>query len=75
MGQRCKKGSDMARASARILGVLRPEVEGLGYDLLGVEHIQGKKSSLLRLYIDHEDGIKVQDCEKVSRQVSDVQAQ
>ena len=62
----------MVRASAQILGVLRPEVEGLGYELLGIEHIQGKRDSLLRLYIDHEEGIGVDDCEAVSRQVSAV---
>ena len=62
----------MAEAPAQILRVLRPEVEGLGYELLGVEHIQGKRNSLLRLYIDHEDGIGVDDCETVSRQVSAV---
>jgi len=47
-----------------------PLVEGLGYELLGVEwHGQGKHS-LLRLYIDHEQGIGIEDCEAVSRQLS-----
>ncbi|MCC6709675.1 MAG: ribosome maturation factor RimP [Gammaproteobacteria bacterium] len=45
---------------------------GLGYELLGVERSRGGASQLLRLYIDHADGITVEDCERVSRQVSDL---
>jgi len=49
---------------------LSPIVEGLGYELLGMEwHGQGKHA-LLRLYIDHERGIGIEDCETVSRQLS-----
>ena len=49
---------------------LEPVVSGLGYELLGIEwHNQGKHS-LLRVYIDHEDGIGIEDCETVSRQLS-----
>jgi len=49
---------------------LSPIVTGLGYELLGIEwHSQGKHS-LLRLYIDHDDGIGIEDCEAVSRQLS-----
>jgi len=49
---------------------LSPIVNGLGYELLGLEwHSQGRHS-LLRVYIDHEDGIGIDDCEAVSRQLS-----
>lgn len=49
---------------------LEPVVTGLGYELLGIEwHNQGKHS-LLRVYIDHENGIGIEDCETVSRQLS-----
>jgi ribosome maturation factor RimP len=51
---------------------LEPTVTGLGYELLGVERSRGGASQLLRLYIDHADGITVDDCERVSRQVSDL---
>lgn len=51
---------------------IEPTVAGLGYELLGVERSRGSASQLLRLYIDHVDGITVEDCERVSRQVSDL---
>lgn len=55
-----------------LAGLLAPTINGLGYELLGIEQ-QGSGSGLLvRLYIDSVDGIGVKDCEKVSRQVSDV---
>jgi ribosome maturation factor RimP len=47
-------------------------VEGLGYDCVGVEYNPHPKHGLLRIYIDHENGILVDDCTKVSHQVSGV---
>ena len=51
---------------------IEPTVTGLGYELLGIERSRGGGGQLLRLYIDHADGITVEDCERVSRQVSDL---
>ena len=51
---------------------IEPTIAGLGYELLGIERSRGGASQLLRLYIDCPDGITVDDCERVSRQVSDV---
>ncbi len=53
--------------------LLQPVVNGLGYELLGVESLsQGRHDTLLRLYIDHPEGIGIDDCEAVSYQVSGV---
>ena len=54
----------------RLTSLLEPTVEGLGYALLGVERARGGSGQLVRLYIDAPHGIKVEDCERVSRQVS-----
>ena len=48
---------------------LRPAVEETGKELLGVEFISAGNHSVLRLFIDHENGIDVDDCAEVSRQV------
>ena len=58
--------------SNRLETVLGPVVDGLGYELLGIERSGGSGAEVLRLYIDHENGITVDDCEAVSRQVSGV---
>jgi ribosome maturation factor RimP len=52
--------------------ILAPAVSALGYELLGVERNQSGRHCLLRVYIDQESGITIEDCEKVSHQVSGV---
>lgn len=62
----------MARKSQQITEMLRATVEALGYELWGVEYLSQGKHSLLRVYIDREEGINVDDCAQVSEQVSAV---
>ena len=63
----------MAVASSELKQLLGPVVEALGFELWGLELQTGGKTKLLRIYIDRaEDGIGVDDCERVSRQASAV---
>ncbi len=57
---------------ANLQELLEPAVTALGYELLGIEHLPQGRHSLLRLYIDSEEGIQVADCERVSHQVSGI---
>jgi ribosome maturation factor RimP len=51
--------------------LLQPVVEALNCELWGMELQMGGKTKLLRIYIDrHEDGVDINDCERVSRQAS-----
>ena len=50
--------------------LLEPTIEGLGYELSDLEAKIGSQNGLLRLFIDKEDGINLEDCEKVSSAVS-----
>ncbi len=50
--------------------LLEPTVEGLGYELSDLDAKIGSQNGLLRLFIDKEDGISLEDCEKVSLAVS-----
>jgi len=50
--------------------LLAPVVEALGYQCWGIEFLAQGRHSLLRVTIDHENGIAVEDCETVSRQIS-----
>jgi len=52
--------------------LLAPAVTALGYELWGVEHLARGRKSLLRIYIDRDDGISLRDCELVSRQVAGI---
>lgn len=62
----------MAAAVSKLREVLQPVVEALNCELWGIEFQAGGKRKLLRIYIDSEDGIGVEDCERVSRQSSSV---
>jgi len=65
--------SDKATEIANLLG---PTVEALGLDLLGAEYLPAPGGATLRLYIDvplaeqPERMVNVDDCERVSREVS-----
>ena len=61
----------MSTSVTLISDLIRPTVEALGVELWGIEHVIQGKYSVVRIYIDKgEDGIAIEDCEKVSRQVS-----
>lgn len=60
----------MSQQPAQLRELIEPAVAGLGYELVGVEYRGGSTNGLLRIYIDHVDGITLEDCQAVSHQVS-----
>ncbi|WP_417760291.1 ribosome maturation factor RimP [Shewanella sp.] len=59
----------MATLESRLEEMLTPTVEALGYQLWGIEFVKAGKHSTLRIYIDGENGVNVEDCATTSRQV------
>ncbi|GBL03205.1 ribosome maturation factor RimP [Glaciecola sp. KUL10] len=62
----------MSQLEKRLTEMLVSPVEALGFELVGVEFVRAGKHSILRVYIDKETGIDVDDCADVSHQVSAV---
>jgi ribosome maturation factor RimP len=62
----------MQHRDLRLTRLIKPAVEAVGYELVGVEYRRGRKRALLRIYIDKPDGITLDDCARVSHQVSGV---
>ncbi|RJG51306.1 ribosome maturation factor RimP [Motilimonas pumila] len=60
----------MAGLEQKLTEMLEPSVEDLGFELVGIDFHSAGNKSVLRIYIDHEDGIFVQNCADVSHQVS-----
>lgn len=56
----------------RLYNLIKPIVSEKGYELYHVEFIKEQGEYYLRVYIEHENGITHQDCEKVSRALSDM---
>ena len=62
----------MKQAPEHLVNLIEPIVEGLGYECVGIEYHPHPTQGLLRIYIDQEQGILLDDCSKVSHQVSGV---
>ncbi|HAS48566.1 MAG TPA: ribosome maturation factor RimP [Gammaproteobacteria bacterium] len=60
----------MNSSEVLITELIGTTVQALGLELWGVELLQQGRYSLLRVYIEREEGVTIEDCEKVSRQVS-----
>ncbi len=52
--------------------ILNPIVDEYGFELVDVEYVKEGSTWYLRAYIDKPDGISIDDCEAVSRGLSDI---
>ena len=62
----------MRQSMTYLWELLEPVVVGMGYELVEIEFGAHPKNKILRLYIDKADGVVIEDCSAVSRQVSAV---
>ncbi len=58
--------------STGLQNLIKPVVESLGYELVGLEFYPRSHNSTVRIYIDSPAGIGVEDCTRVSHQVSGI---
>ena len=59
----------MSEREIRLYGLIEPTVSSLGFELVGVLWRSGRARSLIRIYIDHDEGVTVDDCARVSHGV------
>ena len=50
--------------------LIQPVVEAMGCKLWGIERLSMGRYSTVKIYIDSKVGVDIEDCAKVSRQVS-----
>ncbi len=62
----------MNRREDQLEALLTPAIEALECELWGLEFLSQGHRSRLRIYIDRPEGVSVDDCERVSREVSDL---
>ena len=55
--------------STQLRSLIEPMVTGMGFELWGVEYLTQGRYSVLKIFIESENGIDVDDCASVSRQV------
>ena len=62
----------MAKVTDTVAALALPAVEGAGCTLWDVEYVKEAGSWFLWVYIDKEGGVSIDDCEAVSRPLSDL---
>ncbi len=62
----------MAKVTDTVAALARPVVEEAGCTMWDVEYVKEAGSWFLRVYIDREGGVSIDDCEAVSRPLSDL---
>jgi len=55
-----------------LCAMLEPAVNAVGMELWGVEYISQGRHSILRVFIDSENGVSIENCEAASHQLSGV---
>lgn len=61
---------ELKLSSVKLTNLLKPLVEDLGYEFVGLEHSSNPKHPALVIYIDKQGGVAVEDCERVSREAA-----
>jgi ribosome maturation factor RimP len=67
--------SDLVAKTAmdrRLAGIVGPVLEGMGFELVRLRLMSGKKPTLQIMAERPDGGIEVEDCAEISRQVSAV---
>ena len=62
----------MSKLTERIAEIARPHVEDEGCTLWDVEYVREAGTWYLRLFIDKEGGVSIDDCERISRRLDPV---
>lgn len=62
----------MANIEEKVEKLLQPKINELGYELYDVEYTKEGKNYFLRIFIDKEEGIDLNDCEKVNDGIMDL---
>ena len=62
----------LKKIEENISQLVKASVEKLGYELYDVEYVKEGKDYYLRVYIEGKNGISLDDCEKVSNEITDI---
>ena len=62
----------MANIEEKVENLIKKKIEDIGYELYDVLYIKEGKNYTLRIVIDNEKGISIEDCEKVNNEITDI---
>lgn len=62
----------MAKIEETVQELVKSSIEALGYELYDVLYLKEGQNKILRIVIDNEEGISLDDCEKVNNEIKDI---
>ena len=62
----------MANIEEKVENLVKSKIEKIGYELYDVLYLKEGKNYILRIVIDNENGISLEDCEKVNNEITDL---
>jgi len=62
----------MSKIEESVETLVKDKIENLGYSIYDIEYVKEGSDYYLRIYIDNEKGIDLDDCEKVSNEINDI---
>ena len=54
----------------RLIALIEPLLERLGYELVQLDYSAGRAHALVRVFVDRPDGVTLDDCARISRELS-----
>lgn len=65
-------GKDLSKIERNVEDLIKPIITNLGYKLYDVIYEKEAKDYYLRIFIDKETGIDLEDCEKVNNAITEI---
>lgn len=62
----------MAKIEERVESLVKEKIESIGYELYDVLYLKEGANLILRIVIDHQNGISLEDCEKVNNEIKEL---
>ena len=62
----------MSKIEDKVMELVSPVITSLGYEIYDLEYVKEGKDYYLRIFIDKENGISIDDCELVNNSITDL---
>ena len=62
----------MAKIEEKVESLVKDKIEKIGYELYDVLYVKEGSNKILRIVIDNENGISLDDCEKVNNEIKEI---
>ena len=62
----------MAKIEEKVENLIKKPINDIGYELYDVEYAKEGKDYFLRIFIEKEGGISLEDCEKVNDEITEL---